>query len=198
MATPAPRERAEDWRTAGGSPGLEARNARPAQGAHEGGRREKGCSRGVGWGPWGRGTLPGLSLTASFASRPRLRGSPRSGASRSRLLPRLKDQSRCTKMGRGRREPRERGEQARGGWGRWDARSGRRGHLRHDRRRLHSATEAAGPPTTPGPASAPPPAGERRPCRPIRSPAQSKLAGLRGRSQKEEERGRLVRRRDFS
>lgn len=45
------------------------------------------------------------------------------------------------------------------GWGGWDGRSRRRGHRRHDRCRLYSATEATGPPTTLGPASAPPPPG---------------------------------------
>lgn len=40
-------------------------------------------------------------------------------------------------------------------------------------------------------------AGERRQCRPIRSLIQLGLAPLRGRSPKEEQRGRLVRRRDF-
>lgn len=65
------------------------------------------------------------------------------------------------------------------GWGRWDARSGRRGHLRHDRRRLHSATEAAGPPTTPGPASAPP----RRGATAVptnQKPSRAKACGTKG------------------
>lgn len=69
----------------------------------------------MGRGRWGRGTLPELSLTASFASWPGLRGSPHSGASRSRILSSLKDQSGCTKTWRGPREPRERGERERGG-----------------------------------------------------------------------------------
>lgn len=48
FATPAPRERAEDWRTAGGSPGLGAHSTRPAQGAHRGvaGRKDAGAGRG--------------------------------------------------------------------------------------------------------------------------------------------------------
>lgn len=161
---PQPRGKGRDWRTHRRQSGARSPQRPAGPGRARRGRREKGCSRGVGQGRWGRGRCPNSHSPPRSPPGPGSAARPYSGASRSRLLPRLKDQSGCTKMGRGRREPRERGEPGRGGGEAGTVALAARGHLTHDRGRLHSATEAADPPTTPGPASAPSPARERRPC----------------------------------
>lgn len=171
---------------------------RPAGPGHtRKGRGEKGCSSGAG--PVGEGD-PARTLTHRLVRL--LARAPRLAPLRCQPLTYPPEPLVPVRL----HQVRERSAQAEGawragtrGWGGWDGRSCRRGHRRHDRRRLHSATEAAGPPTTPGPASAPSPlpAWERQPYRPIRNLAPLGLARFRGRSPKEEERGRLVRRRDF-
>lgn len=141
----------------GSEPAAPGQSRAASPGRTQKGRREKGCSSGAG--PVGEGD-PARTLTHRLVRL--LARAPRLAPLRCQPLTYPPEPQRPVRL----HQDGERSARAEGawrartrGWGGWDGGSRRRGHRRHDRCRLHSATEATGPPTTLGPASAPPPPG---------------------------------------